>query len=595
MKKLLALIVAMAMILSLATTAFAADGDEPETPATPATYSITINNSATGHTYEAYQIFVGKLSEEAENDNNGDNTTTNNTTAVLSNVQWGASVTNQSGSAASVAERLANNYEGEDKLTVDGLLAMITLKDNAYASTNTQTDNKYVISGLEPGYYLIKDQDGSLQGEHDSYTKFILEVLENSTVSPKFSKPSVQKKVDDINDSNNTENAEDWQDSADYDIHDSVPFQLKATLASNVEDYKSYKIVFHDTMSKGLTFQRITKVTIDGKEVDSGYIVKTEQNEDGTTSLSIVFGNIKYQGGTNNSEVIVEYVAELNEHAELGNTGNPNYVYLEYSNNPNWEGDGDLDDDGIPNDEDEDDDNDGKPDNEDDDDDNDGKKDDEDDDDDNDGTKDEDEDDDDDEGDEPTGKTPEDKVIVFTYKVVVDKVHQTGTETDENGETKPVYSALPGAGFTLFKWKVVTPATETTAAVYDWVAIGETLTGVTTFEWKGLDDGKYKLEETITPPGYNTIPSIEFEITAEHDLTWESEAQTAILTKLEGGNLATGDVSTGAIEADVINNAGATLPETGGIGTTIFYAAGAMLVLCAVILLITKKRMGAAE
>ena len=564
-KKIVSILLALAMVLSLATTAFAEDGE-----ATPATYSITINNTADGHTYEAYQIFVGDVNVTGEGEN---------ATKVLSNVVWGSSVNYATlGDAETAAKSIATI--GADAFAEDIAPYLTT----PVATTSTQTDGKYVLTGLTPGYYLVKDQNNSLNGENDSYTKYILEVVEDSTVSPKSSVPSVQKKVDDINDSNNTEDEVVWNDSADYDIGDLVPFQLKATLADNVSAYASYKIIFHDTMSKGLTYKAITKVTVDGNEVTDGYTVSTVKNEDGTTSLTITFNNIKNQGAGDGDEVIVEYTAELNENAVLGNQGNPNYVYLEYSNNPNWEGD--LDGDGKPNGEDDDDDNDGTPDKDDDDDDNDGKKDDEDDDDDNDGTPDNEEDK------EDTGETPEDKVIVFTYKVIVNKTHQTGT--DEEG--KPVYEALPGAGFTLYK-KVLTveddPETEEDETVYDYVAIGEELVGdaLTTFEWKGLDDGDYKLVETTTPAGYNTIADIFFTITANHDIIWEQQDQDKVLTELDGGNLFTGEVTTGAVSADVVNKPGTVLPETGGVGTTVFYILGAALMLGTAVVLVARKRM----
>ena len=63
------------------------------------------------------------------------------------------------------------------------------------------------------------------------------------------------------------------------------------------------------------------------------------------------------------------------------------------------------------------------------------------------------------------------------------------------------------------------------------------------------------------------------------------------MKKLSGGNLFTGDVKTGAVSANIVNKSGSTLPETGGIGTTVFYVIGGMLMAAAAILLITKKRM----
>ena len=116
----------------------------------------------------------------------------------------------------------------------------------------------------------------------------------------------------------------------------------------------------------------------------------------------------------------------------------------------------------------------------------------------------------------------------------------------------------------------------------------------TTFTFSGLDDGNYRLTETKTPAGYNTIDPIEFTITAEHDVLSDSPALKSL-----SGNATTGEITftsnttEGSLSADVVNKAGATLPETGGIGTTIFYVLGSVLLVGAAVLLITKKRMSA--
>ena len=120
---------------------------------------------------------------------------------------------------------------------------------------------------------------------------------------------------------------------------------------------------------------------------------------------------------------------------------------------------------------------------------------------------------------------------------------------------------------------------------------------VTSFEWKGVDDGDYRLKEVITPPGYNTIDPITFTVTAKHEIEWTT--RTDILTELTTGNTATGNIEFAAstdrstLTTNVVNKQGSTLPSTGGMGTTIFYVVGTILVLAAVVLLITKKRMHA--
>ena len=510
-KKLASLLLALVMALSLAVTAFA---DESTTY-----YSITINNSTAGHTYEAYQIFTGDLHE-----------------GVLSNSKWGSSVSNAASlsDAAAVAEKLDTNYTGTDKMAVADLLEMITL--GTPAADSGETSNPYVISGLTAGYYLVKDQDGSLTGDNDSYTEYIIQVVGNVTATPKSDVPEVQKKVKDINDSTDTTKT-DWQDSADYDIGDSIPFQLKATLANNVSSYTTYKVVFHDTLSKGLTYNNDAKVYIGGTETN-GFTVTATVNADGTTTLTVSCDDVKALGAGNSSVITVEYTAKLNENAVLGSAGNPNKVYLEYSNNPNKSESGEN---------------------------------------------------------HETGKTPEDTVIVFTYQTIINKV---------DSENKP----LTGAAFKLEKLiKGKDGAADTWTTVKEFT-VDET---TTSFTFSGLDDGQYKLTETKTPAGYNTIDPIYFVIEATHDATADTPALTVLKAYLtdENGNkktevkdgetvnidLGTVDLTAGSITTTVVNKSGSELPSTGGIGTTIFYVLGGVLVLAAVVLLVTKKRMSGAE
>ena len=498
MRKIASVLLALVMVFALAAPVFAAE-----------TYSITINNSTEGYTYEAYQIFTGDLSKASEND------AVAGTTAVLSNIQWGTGVANAEdlGDAATVAESLSKGT-----LTVEDLLAQIELTE--VKATSEYANDKYVISGLTPGYYLVKNSAVAAGG---AYTEYILEVVENSTLNPKSDVPEFEKKVQDTNDS--TGDTSDWQDSADYDIGDQVPFQLKATLADNVTAYDEYKVVFHDKLSAGLTFNAgSVEVYVDGEKVTTGYTLVTNPDDDCT--FEVVINDAKEIGAGNSSVIIVKYTAQLNTNAEVGYMGNPNYAHLEYSNNPNWDSEGGNEP-GTPG------------------------------------------------GEEPpTGETPEDKVIVFTYKFVVNKVDE---------QKNP----LAGATFELYK--------KVAGANPEWVLVDKlVVTDGTTFTWTGLDDGEYKLVETVTPAGYNTIAPIEFTIEANHNTTWETEDRTEILIDLTG-NKYTGDVESGAYETQVENKSGVELPETGGIGTTIFYTMGAMLALGAAVLLITKKRMGVAE
>ena len=512
-KKLASLLLALVMALSLAVTAFA---DESTT------YSITIDNSTEGHTYEAYQIFTGDLATNKAGNK------------VLSNIVWGSGVSEAGqtalGDAAAKAETLKN--EADAKAFAKAVAPYLT---TAAGSANTVTDGKYVISGLAAGYYLVKDQDGSLTGGNDSYTEYIIRVVGDVTATPKSDVPEVQKKVKDINDSTDTTKT-GWQDSADYDIGDSIPFQLKATLADNVSSYTTYKVVFHDTLSKGLTYNNDAKAYIDGTETN-GFTVTATVNADGTTTLTVSCDDVKALSAGNSSVITVEYTAKLNENAVLGSAGNPNEVYLEYSNNPNKS----------------------------------------------------------ETGDNETGNTPEDTVIVFTYKTIINKV---------DSENKP----LTGAAFKLEKLiKGEDGAADTWTTVKEFT-VDETTTA---FTFSGLDDGRYKLTETKTPAGYNTIDPIYFVIEATHDETADAptlDTLNAYLTDANGNkqtemkdgesvniDLGTVDLTAGSITTTVVNKSGSELPSTGGIGTTIFYVLGGVLVLAAVVLLVTKKRMSGAE
>lgn len=485
-KKLASLLMALVMVLGMSVgttvTAFAAD-----------TYSITINNSATGHTYEAYQIFTGDLSG-----------------TTLSNIVWGSGVSEAGktalGNARTKAESLKTEADAEAfAKEVAPYLATVA------GSASTATDGKYVISGLAAGYYLVKDQDNSVTGD-DAYTEFILKVVSNTTATPKSDTSTVEKKVKDINDS--TDDAyTDWQDSADYDIGDSVQFQLKATLADNVSAYTTYKVVFHDTLSKGLTYNSDAKVYIDGKETN-GFTVTPTVKADGTTALTVSCDDVKALGADNSSVITVEYTATLNTNAVIGSTGNTNKVKLEYSNNPNKSGEGDNNE---------------------------------------------------------TGNTPEDTVVVFSYKTVINKV---------DGDKKP----LTGAEFTLEKYIKETNKWEAITVVKNDEG--------TTFTFSGLDDGNYRLKETKTPAGYNTIDPIEFTITAEHDVLSDNPAVTSLAGSVTNGELTfTPSIPDGSLSADVVNQAGSTLPETGGMGTTLLYIIGAILVVGAGVLLVARRRM----
>lgn len=489
MRKLASLLLALVMVFALATTAFAASNATISAP------------EGSTRTYDVYQIFTGDLHE-----------------GVLSNIKWGKNGTGNEGDAV-------------DQDTLDTLAAV-----NGESNTeklkeiqkyvNLTSDKFGTVSNGSPltvttGYYLIKD-NGPV-GEGEAYSLYVVQVVGSTTINPKVGTTTSDKKVKDTNDSI-ASSTTDWQDSADYDIGDEVPFKLSATIAQDYANYThNYKLTFHDKEDPGLSFnQESVKVFVDGKQISTGYEVVTSDLNDGCT-FEVRFANLKDIASVQAGSVItVEYTSTLNSSAVIGSTGNKNTSHVTYTNNPNDVQDGE------------------------------------------------------------NGKTPDDVVIVFTYKTIVNKVTKNPAY-DSTVEGSQEYIPLKGAGFTLYKKN----------ASGEYKVVGEELKGsdMTTFTWNGLDDGDYKLVETTTPAGFNTIADIEFTIKATH-LDGENPSLSSLTGDVTSGTATfTAVVNNGSLSTDVVNNSGTQLPSTGGMGTTIFYVLGSILVIGAAVLLVTKKRM----
>ena len=492
-KKFASLLLALVMVFALATTAFAAENTTISAP------------EGSTRAYDVYQIFTGDLHK-----------------GVLSNIKWGKNGTGTEKTAV-------------DQATLDALAAVNSKSDTEkltviqnyvdFDSTAIGTVSNGNSLTVPTGYYLIKDKGSVNDGE--AYSLYVVQVVGPTTISPKVGTTTSDKKVKDTNDST-ANSTTDWQDSADYDIGDAVPFKLSATIAEDYANYThGYKLTFHDKEDAGLSFNRDSvKVYVGETLITTGYEVVTEGLTDGCT-FEVRFANLNEITSVHAGSVIsVEYTSTLNNQAVIGSAGNKNTSHVSYTNNPNEQAG-------------------------------------------------------------ENGKTPDDVVIVFTYQTIVNKVTKnpaydaskdtgkTGTDSDGNKEFIP----LKGAGFTLYK--------KNASGTYD--AVGSELKGedMTQFTWSGLDDGDYKLVETTTPSGYNTIHDIEFTITATHDVSSDNPT----LISLSGGDKFTGVISTGVVSANIENQSGAQLPSTGGIGTTIFYVLGSVLVIGAVVLLVTKKRM----
>ena len=484
-KRVLALLAALALVLAMAVPAFAA--------------SITING--TGKTYKAYKLLNATVSGTGE-DKKISYTVNEKYTDILK-------------AATSVTD--AKNIIKEIEKKTDAA-AIRSFANDVYAKIKaaeitedyTSTDKKF--TNVDKGYYLIVETE--LNDEADTYSLVMLNTADqdNVTVDSKEDSPTFEKKIKEKNDSTGVESG--WQDGADYDINDVVPFKLQGTVPQNYGAYNTYKYVFHDEMSSGLTFDASSVVVkVDGNTIASGYSVVTTDLKDDCT-FEIQFDDLKniteVKAG---STITVEYDATLNKNAVIGSAGNPNQAKLEYSNNPYGDG---------------------------------------------------------------TGKTPWDKVIAFTYQLVANKVDKDG-------------SPVEGAGFTLYKWSDEEDK---------YVAVSGETTGVTKFNFKGIDAGQYKLVESKVPDGYTKAEDLVFTVVATYD-TDNNDPKFGTLTIKDGDKVIsdgedkvfTVNLVAGSFTTDVVNLTGTTLPSTGGMGTTVFYVVGGGLMAVAVVLLVTKKRM----
>ena len=407
----------------------------------------------------------------------------------------------------------------------DNAAAVREFADKVYAKVKdmavdyTATNGKFV--NVDQGYYLIAQTQ---TGTNEAYSLVMLGTAGKNalTVTPKTGVPTFEKKIKEKNDSTGVES--DWQDASDYDIGDKVPFKLTGTVSDKYDNYKTYYYAFHDKMDDTLQFNADSVVVkIDGVVVDKSKYTLNTTTSDGCT-FEVVFNDLKTVSPTKPGKVTVEYTATLKENAKLGSEGNFNKGKLEFNNNPYYEGEG-------------------KP--------------------------------------EKTGETPWDEVVVFTYKLIANKI---------DGQGQP----LAGAGFTLYKFNKDTN---------DYVEVKKIEAGeTTTFEFTGADAGKYKLVETTVPDGYNKADDLVFEVKGTYEAVNNDDPLKAPrLTKLEifdeNGNSITGEgkvfttnLAAGTATTNIKNLTGSELPSTGGMGTTVLYAAGTLMILAAAAFLVMKKK-----
>ena len=533
-KKLLAALLAVAMVCAMAIPAFAYNPGETE------------ENLNGTHGYSAFQIFKGVISK--------DNPT-------LSGVDWGQNITEPDIFLANLKNDPTIGEKFETAATAQNVLAVISQWSNSddnsiafarvvcsylYPNADAKpepviTDHTGGINIPKSGYYLIVDTTYFNPGDyyHAYNSFFLLNVPQTPYVVPinrKVVKPTVEKEVYDNQDG--TSNTEGFDSSADHAINEEFQFKLTATLPASSDRaydyYDKYTVCFNDTLSAGITFDNLDTVEIanvdgsDSKEItDTDYTLVKDLHEAGLpSSIKLSIDNVKKCADAagldlnDGATITVTYTAHLNDKATVNTangsktTDNKNSVFLQYSNNPRI--DTSLD------------------------------------------------------------HTTTSEVCVYTYQLNNTKYHD-----DDNPN-----NVLAGAGFRLYSGKDCTKeqeiklkknTTDGTYSPYFGTDAGDEMFSDEhgQFNVKGLDAGTYYLRETNPPKDYSACDDTKIVISATHDehnvnLSGESNLNNKIINKKAGG---------------------ITLPSTGGIGTTIFYVVGGGLMVAAIVLLVTKKRM----
>ena len=523
MKKVFALVLALAMIFALAIPTMAADA-----------YSITIDhpNASAPHTYEAYQIFSGVI---------------DSTNSKLSEVEWGTGI-DSAGLLADLMADAAWSAKVSSTTSAEALADMLAHKDtttamfetfralagenltSVVAASDTDADaNKQWVLGLpSAGYYLVKDKDGSLENELETYTNYILRVVGQDTLHPKGSSVTVKKDIIDGGAA---------KEASDYSIGDTVHFRVTGTLPTNYGTFSEFYYEIADTMSAGLTFTpgsvkvylenhgEKLELTNPAAPAEPFFTVSSADAQ----HVNVVFADLKKITGRTidaSTIIIMEYDAVLNAAAEIGQPGNRNDAKIIFDNNPYAEG---------------------------------------------------------------RGETPDDYAWAFTWELDTNK-------TDDLG------NSLANAKFVFYresegaKQYVILDADNKVAG---WTADKSLATVIVSEEGVpmpiiGLEADTYYLEETEAPDGYNLLDApVTVIITAETGGPDGAGGYTVktLNVKFGSGDITDGNKDTGIVEGTVVNKSGTVLPETGGIGTTMFYIFGGLMFVGAAVLLVTKKRM----
>lgn len=464
MRKLFTVLLALAMTLALAVSAFAAD-----------TGSITITNPQGDHTYTAYKIFDVTYS--------GDNYsyTISGTEAAFNTVKTYADVAANGLNLTAVAN--TNKYNVSIGAGFSAASFAQHLKTNAGSlgtgTAFTKVDNTMKASGLALGYYFVSGTSGAVCE---------LATAKDIQIRDKNEVPQIEKSVDD-----NDGTVEIGQ-VLTYTITGKVP---------STKGYTEFTYQVTDTMTEGLTFNNDVKVAIGGTDVTADATITN--NENGfVASVNMT----KYQDKID-APVLITYTATVNEKA-IQSEKETNTATLKYSNNP---------------------------------------------------------------ADKTSFKESSVEVEVFSFNIVINK-YATGNENTKLEGAKFVLKKAANGPY--YKYDAATRVVSWVDAKADATEVTTGANGAARFD--GLEAGTYYLEETAAPTGYNQLTK---DITIVLDENGSATINGAASAPGTDHSLTTG----------VANSTGTVLPETGGTGTVIFVALGALAVICAGVFLVTNKRM----
>ncbi|RHP61514.1 isopeptide-forming domain-containing fimbrial protein [Faecalibacterium sp. OF03-6AC] len=517
-KKLLAALLAVAMLCAMAVPAFAADG-ATGTGATTGTGSIKIVNTVNGNTYKIYRI----LDLEYHADTKAYRYTANDTWKSFVETQaeylvvdtktnavtWSANKNNAADIQAFA--NAAGSYAKAQPIKAD-----YTETADGQSDTGAATDNTTSITfnNLPLGWYLVVSDlnNGAICSIDTTDT--------TAEIKEKNSKPTIEKHV--------------WENGAtlagysnDASIGDNVKFVINVAVLDGTP--KNY--VVHDKMSAGLTFNedsvnvscyrpteenpytpiKLTK--------DTDYQLITTGLSDKCTFEVQLSDNFLKPGDM----IMVEYYATVNENAVIGGEGNDNDTYLKYGND---------------------------------------------------------------------SKTEHSTTKTYVWEMGVHKYTNLGTGKEDTALADAEFKLYKGADANKKYASFSTANTVDGTSVYKltgWVADAGAATAVVTpasgnIKLEGLDAGTYYLEETKAPVGYNKLTD---PITVVIDRgTLPTKAGESVSYTVKYGNTTAADHI-----VRVENKAGVELPSTGGMGTTLFYVIGGGLMVAAIVLLVTKKRM----